>query len=605
MKKNLRILLMLFLALGIGGLKSELLAKHYQVRVKDNGISQKSRNISPALYNLLSSWKAKLQKGDQLSLLFEPGTYYFAAEGAPKRELYISNHDQIGERSVGILLEEMNGVSLIGEQTEFVFLDRMLPIALIGSKDVKINGLSIDFDEPQITQIEIVKNLGKFGGIGFIPAPWVNWRINTKKRFESYGSNWSHVPNSGIVFNKNDYRTAYRISDLDYDTEGLTMRGDTLFAPKWHDDRLKEGMVVSMRTYYRPQPALFIDACQEVKVQNVDVYYAEGMGLLAQNTHNISLEGFNVCRRGHGYIKADKISPRYFTTQADATHFSGCSGHISVQKGVFEHMMDDAINVHGVYLKLSKRLNDYTVEASYMHEQAWGFEWGRVGDPVQFIYSQTFDSVEGYNEIAEITPTDKPSNKGAKTFRIRFKNKLPKDLIPKNSIGLENMRKLASVDFSHNTIRNNRARGALFNSPKEIKVHHNHFDHISGAAIVASTDCNMWFESGQTQKLHISQNTFTDVLTSLYQFTEAIITLHPIIPKIEKQKTPFYGAGKKGILIENNIFRTFDTPLLYAKSVKGLLWRNNLIEITNTYPKYHWNQEKYKLIGSKDITIEE
>lgn len=36
-----------------------------------------------------------------------------------------------------------------------------------------------------------------------------------------------------------------------------------------------------------------------------------------------------------------------FTTQADATHFSGCKGKITSCNGLYEGMMDDAINVHG------------------------------------------------------------------------------------------------------------------------------------------------------------------------------------------------------------------------------------------------------------------
>lgn len=583
-----------------------LTAEEIKVQVRDHGISHDSPNIAPRLHALITEFKGKMRQHDKLKLCFEPGQYHFRQEEAPQRELYISNHDQVGWRAVGILLEDMHDVSLEGQESEFVFHDRMLPIAIVRSSKVHISGIAIDFSEPQISQVEVLARQEGEEGLRFRPAPWVKWRIGAKSQFEAYGSNWHNSPSSGIVFNKKDYHTAYRISDLGYSTEGLvTLESGELYAPQWRDPRLKPGMVVAMRSYERPNPAVFVDASRDVSLRDCDVYYADGMGLLAQNTHNVTLRGFNVCRRGNGYLKTQTPSPRYFTTQADATHFSGCSGHISVSHGLFEHMMDDAINVHGVYLKLMKRIDDYTLEGQYMHSQAWGFEWGRVGDPVQFIYSQTFDSHKPLNRIVEISPVDKAEVKGAKRFRIRLARKLAEDIRPETSIGIENMRKLASVDFSYNTIRNNRARGALFNTPRPIKVHHNNFDHISGSGIVASTDCNQWFESGQTQYLHIWENVFNDVLTSLYQFTEAVITLHPVVPKIEEQRVPFYGTGKKGIIIERNLFRTFDTPLLYAKSVKGLLWRDNRIETTNTYPQYHWNQERYKLISTQDINIKD
>lgn len=61
------------------------------------------------------------------------------------------------------------------------------------------------------------------------------------------------------------------------------------------------------------------------------------MGLLAQLCENITLDRFNVCLKGPN-------DPRYFTTQADATHFSGCKGAIISKNGLYEGMMDDAIN---------------------------------------------------------------------------------------------------------------------------------------------------------------------------------------------------------------------------------------------------------------------
>ena len=69
--------------------------------------------------------------------------------------------------------------------------------------------------------------------------------------------------------------------------------------------------------------------------------------------------------------------------------------------------MDDAINVHGTYLKIVKRLDDHTVVGRYMHPQAYGFYWGDKGDKVQFVRSNTMEVMGEENVIAEITPYDK------------------------------------------------------------------------------------------------------------------------------------------------------------------------------------------------------
>lgn len=97
-------------------------------------------------------------------------------------------------------------------------------------------------------------------------------------------------------------------------------------APQWKDARLKPGTVVALRTYYRPAPGIFLSNDKDTRLQNVKVHYAEGMGLLAQLCENITLDEFSVCLRG------DK-DPRYFTTQADATHFSSCRGRLILATG--------------------------------------------------------------------------------------------------------------------------------------------------------------------------------------------------------------------------------------------------------------------------------
>ena len=85
-------------------------------------------------------------------------------------------------------------------------------------------------------------------------------------------------------------------------------------------------------------------------------------------------------------------------------------------------MLDDAINVHGTYLKVTKRIDDKTLEASYMHPQAYGFEWGFVGDEVQFINSNVMEIVGGKNKVAQISPVDKETVHGAKKYKLVFEN---------------------------------------------------------------------------------------------------------------------------------------------------------------------------------------
>lgn len=569
-------------------------ASHRVIHLRQLGLYPGEGSSSADWARVLDELRA--DTSDSLTLVLEPGVYSFARGGAVKKQVYISNHDQLSEpRAFALLFEGRKHLVIDGMGARLLMRDNILPIGIIGCEQVELRNLTIDFISPTIVQSSIVSNHGA-KGVTIRPIEGTRGRINPQGRWEAFGNDWVSTLGTGIAFDATTRHTLYRVSDLDYSTEGAELRANgDIYLPRWVDERLPQGTVVAMRSYARPNPAIFVDDSRDVTLRHITIHYADGMGVLAQNSHNLTLMRVDV-RPAPG---------RYFSTQADATHFSGCSGHIEVTDGHFEAMMDDAINVHGVYLRLSKRLDDYTLIGRYMHEQAWGFEWGRVGDMVRFVASRTFDIVLGVYTIKSIEPYDNPTTAGAKVFKIRFAERLPRQVRPELSIGLENMRKIPSVTFAHNRITNNRARGTLFNTSRLVRVEYNHFDNISGSGVLVSSDCNMWFESGQTNNMIVRGNVFEDLLTSLYQFTEAVISINPVIPELAKQREPFYGQDGGRIVIEDNLFKTFDTPLLYAQSVQGLVWRRNRVVPTTTHPKYHPNQQPYKLEGCRNIRIEE
>jgi hypothetical protein len=314
------------------------------------------------------------------------------------------------------------------------------------------------------------------------------------------------------------------------------------------------------------------------------------MGLLAQMSENLHLDGFNV--------KIKEGSNRFFTTQADATHFSGCKGKIISENGLYEGMMDDAINIHGTYLKITKTINSKSVIARYMHPQAYGFLWGEAGDKVQFVKPGTMELTGETNTIKSIEPYKQDEINGAKVFKITFENKLPH--ISMLNKGIENLTWTPEVIFRNNLIRNNRARGALFSTPKTTVVENNTFDHTSGTAILLCGDCNGWFETGACKDVTIRNNTFINALTSNFQFTNAVISIYPEIPYLAFQKKYFHS----GIIIENNTFKTFDRPILYAKSTENLEFRNNTIEKNNEFTPFHWNSATFLLERCRNILLQ-
>lgn len=557
-----------------------------------------SKNASPVLQKALAKIKAEYKEGEKVILRFPEGRYEFHEKGAAVREYYISNHDQTNPKKVGIALEDMKNLTLDGQGSEFVFHGRMLPVSLLRSENCLLKNFSIDFENPHIAQVKIVENDPQ-DGIVFEPAPWVDYRIAKDSIFEAYGEGWTMRHSWGIAFDGDTKHLVYNTSDIGCPTKGASeVAPRRIHAPGWKDARLVPGTVVAMRGWGRPTPGIFLSHDVNTTIENVKVHYAEGMGLLAQLCENITLEKFGVCLKGDA-------DPRYFTTQADATHFSGCKGKIVSCNGLYEGMMDDAINVHGTYLKVVKRVDDRTLVGRYMHGQSWGFEWGCPGDEVQFIRSNTMELVGKQNKIISIRPYDKEQTEGAREFLITFQEPVDQVINEQSGFGIENLTWTPEVLFSGNVIRNNRARGSLFSTPRKTIVENNLFDHTSGAAILLCGDCNGWFETGACRHVIIRKNRFVNALTNLFQFTNAVISIYPEIPDLKGQQQYFHGGPEGGIVIEDNEFETFDAPILYAKSVDGLVFRNNTIKLNTEYKTFHPNRNRFWLERVTNVTIAE
>lgn len=551
------------------------------------GASDLPRRIADVLEKLPG------RETDTVVLDFAIGRYDFRPEKAPVKELYISNHDQDNPKTIGVLIESKKHVIIDGNGSDFIFHGRMLPIAAIGCRELTLRNFTIDFENPHIGQLRIISSGPD--GITFRPESWMKWRIDSKGGFETYGDGWTLSPRAGIVFDGRTRHIVFNTSDLWVPLDSLVRHPDgTLRAPRWVDSRLKPGTVVALRGWERPTPGIFLDGCADTRVENVKVHYAEGMGLLAQLCKNITLEEFGVCLRDG--------SRRYFTTQADATHFSGCEGLIDSHGGQYEGMMDDAINVHGTYLRVTSA-DGRTLTGRYMHNQSYGFKWGEPGDTVQLVLSRTMERFGQPNVIESIKPVGTPTDHGAKEFSITLRN--PVALPDSALVGIENLRWTPRVIFSDNVVENNRARGALFSTPRSVVCVDNVFDHTSGSAILLCGDCNGWFETGACRDVLISRNHFINNLTSMFQFTEAVISIYPEIPDLEGQREYFHG-GKDvpGINITDNVFVTFDAPLVYAKSVDGLRITDNEVRLSSDYPALHPNRYNFKLERVRNAIIE-
>lgn len=498
------------------------------------------------------------------SINIPKGVYHFYPETAPEQKLYISNHDQQPTHRIGIPLQGLRQVSIKGNGSTFVFHGRMLPFLLKDCAGVSISDLHIAVDSPLAREGRIVK-IDEQGGVTMQFPKTPVWSVKAGK-FTLSGKGWELSPNHALGFRPDGAMLAHGLwGDMMWHFPAEQVSEDCVrfnTGAKAQQYKLSVGDTLVLRNAWRPHPGMLLYRAEDTTLHNVVFHDSLGMALIAQRSKNIHINGGG-CLRAPG---------RMHTTAADATHFSNCAGLILVENATYEGMMDDAINVHATCPAIVEVLSPTTILARYMHGQAYGFEIAAPGEKLRFIRGKTLENTEESCEVEEVQVIS------PKHILLKLKQPLPKGIGEGDAI--ENADWHPQVIFRNNTVRHNRARGALFTTPRPVLVEGNHFDHSSGSAILLAGDAQGWYESGRCLNVSIRNNTFEHNLTALYQFTHAIISICPEVRKPDEQHMRYH----QNVRIEDNTFITHRVPLLYAISAADVSFRNNTITYTDRYP---------------------
>ena len=549
-----------------------------ELNAADYGVCPGGKDCGAAMLRLLDA--AREKKASAINL--QPGEYHFHQASARSMQFYVSNHDQQPEHPVALPLTGMQSLEINGNGARFIFHGLMLPIVIQDSCDVTINNLSIDYAEPFSSEGRIVDITNGKTTLEMSPAS--RYTVENGK-FLLTNNGRKDALHCVLAFEADGRMVPTgKSGDMAWYAAAEQLPGNRVrFAEDATHKGLSVGQTLVMRTYYRPHPGMLLYRAKRTTLNNVVFHDSQGMALIAQRSEDITI-------RGGGCIRA---RGRMHTTAADATHFSNCRGYISVQGATYEAMMDDAINVHATCLGIQKVESPRTFIARYMHGQAYGFEVMEPGEQLQFIHGPTLELNPQLRQVASVEVID------PRHVRVTLTEDIPTGIGAGDAI--ENADWHPSVDFSGNTIRHNRARGALFTTPKPVRVIGNHFDHTHGSAILLAGDAQGWYESGACQDVLIQGNVFRHGLTGLYQFTDALIAICPEVRRIQQQKDAYH----RNVRIVANNFITHQVPLLSATSATEVTFQDNEVEYHNIYPTVGTGKPYLLKNGCSEMNLQE
>lgn len=572
---------------GQPGNKSEVIATELEGLATD-------KDATPIVTDVMSSLK------DHSTLVIPPGEYHFYPDQGTGRYLVISNNDN-GQCRVLFDLSKKKNITIDGQGAEFVFHGHMVPFNIEDSENITIQNLSIDWDRAFHSEATVVANDPVNETFDISISENFPYRIEGDRLIWIDEVNddpwqkdgWRQDISINIFFDPETSATVYRVRDYKMNPyfpllhtqysarelePGLVRVTDSIAKlpePGW------KWVCKGDLEKNRRSPAIRIFGSKDVHLQNVDIHHAGAMGIIGERSEDISLNSVNVV------LPPGK--DRIVTTTADATHFVNCKGHISIDSCLFENMLDDATNIHGTYLKLVRHEGENTIIAHAVHDQQNVMRWAEAGDSIIIRNNKTMEPYVT-TKLVSFTPINE------RYAQMEFEDDVSE--LPLES-GLENPRWNPSFEMTNSTVRNNRARSILLSSNKEMLVENNRFERSMMAAIAIAGDMNFWFESGNVTDLVIRNNHFIDHCSGGSE--QAVITFEPMILEPGERAKPFH----RNVLVENNLFETFDHAIVEGYSVDGFTFRNNTVRQTNTFEPLWPEKAALNFSFSENIQISE
>lgn len=526
-------------------------------------------------------------------LVFEKGTYLCKPDFAPEKYVFTSNNDE-GLKRFAFQLSGMSNLEIDGQGSTFMFDGYVCPFLLDSSKQISIKNFSIDYKRT-------------FHSEGIIVA------VYKDSLDVSFSADYPYmVNNNKLLFTGNQIIGKDNAGDpkrviypfwhlLEFDAvkrEPAPYALDYLNVQNMIVKELKPGVVriffprltgkvgntLVFNATDRMVSAFTVSKSQDLNFTNLTLYHAGGMGIMAQHSKNITLNNVNIMA----------APGRMLSLVADATHFVNCSGQITMQNCKFESQMDDATNIHGIYVKIIKLLSPTEALVKLIHYQQFGFDFLVPNAKVEITEASSLNLYQE-NTVAKSVRLNKEYTQVTFAKPISDKVKLG-DVIAASG-------NYPDINISNCTVQKNRARGFLLGSRGKIVIENNYF-HTHCAAINLEGDGRFWFEQSGVRNLIIRNNTFDNCNYSLMLGLGAIMT-NSGIEESRKADSRY----NQNITIENNTFRLANPCLLNMYSVDNLKFKNNKIETTSDYKLSEWwqtkNLKRFMITNSSNIKIEE
>ncbi|MEO5593233.1 MAG: hypothetical protein ABIR15_23185, partial [Chitinophagaceae bacterium] len=398
-------------------------------------------------------------------LVFPKGRYDFYPDQAIEKYIFTSNNDESLKRII-FSLSGFNNFEIDGQGASFIFHGYVSPFIIENSNNITLKNFSIDWERTFHSEGKII-SVDK-DGMDLSFSDKFPYKIENAVLVFQDNNHVEYPYGSLLEFDPVKHETAYMARDYYFGhgqpAKEITPGNVRLLAP---GIKGTPGNVMVFNALKRLCSAITVSDSHNLLFDSMNIFHCGGMGIVALRSRDIEINHLTVTR--------SPGTERVLSITADATHFVNCGGKLMIQNSLFENQMDDAANIHGIYVQVTRKFSATKVEVQLKHEQQLGFDFIHAGSRLELVHNT---DMEAYDTL-----TVKAVKRINKEYtQVEFTKSLPLQLVIGKDV-LAEIDNYPDVTIRHCVIQKNRARGMLIGSRGKVVIEDNLF-HTSGAAIL-------------------------------------------------------------------------------------------------------------------------
>lgn len=389
----------------------------------------------------------------------------------------------------------------------------MQVLSFIGCQDIVLKGLSITYRRPAATEARVVAVDEDHYDLEFDPQLYAHIDSIVQGRYYFYSRQRHHF-----------YYFPMGRTEL--------LQPGRFRVHSSQQPPLDDVCIIRYGGHYRP--CIMIKESARVRVEGVTLSSFPGMGIVGHLSEDIMIDHLNV----------EPEPGRYSSTSTDATHFTSCSGTLTIQNSHFCGNGDDCTNIHNYYYQALPQADasaiELRIEGADLHAQSLDYPF--AGDTLvlideqnmrergRYVVRSTEVSAEDWRVIAHL---DRPIQEHEVAGALMYnQTRFPKVRILNNRVDYHNGR-------------------AFLLKARDVEVRGNHISGCTLSAIKLGAELS-WREAGPVERVVIEDNEIC------HTGTEPSYVASCVMVSTEAPETP--SCLNTNILIRNNRLQS-DRPV--------------------------------------------